>query len=115
MAWPIILRWLGGNRWELAEPILVCWRDRTLAIPVGVRTDLASVPWWGRWVVPTSGPYVRAAVAHDYLYFWELPGWTRREADALLRDVAIQDETPKAQAWLIWAAVRIGGRRWSNR
>lgn len=36
-------------------------------VPVGYRTDLASTPWWIRWLLPPNGKYGKAAVIHDYL------------------------------------------------
>ena len=41
--------------------------ELTFVVPKGFKTDLASVPWWGRSIVPRYGRYTKSAVLHDYL------------------------------------------------
>jgi len=41
--------------------------DRVIHVPAGYRTDLASVPWFFRRIIPQSGRYNNAALIHDYL------------------------------------------------
>ncbi len=60
----------GGRKWELLAPLLF-ESDRyrgVFVVPMGFRTDFASVPR-GLWnLYPKDGPWVRAAVLHDAGY-----------------------------------------------
>lgn len=42
--------------------------EAVIIVPRGFITDYASVPWFGRWLIPKIGRYNRAAVLHDYLW-----------------------------------------------
>lgn len=79
------------------------------------RTDLATVPAVLRWLVPTSGPFLPAAVLHDAMVepgvHYLGPRVTRREADAIFRDALIETGTGVVRAWLMWAAV-VGVTMW---
>ena len=39
-----------------------------ISVPVGFETDLASIPFWARWIFKPDGKYAKAAVIHDWLY-----------------------------------------------
>ena len=73
-----------GDAWTVEAPME--WRigetDTVLVVPKGFVHDKASVPraLWS--FFPKSGPYTRAAVIHDYLY-WAQP-CSRGQADNLL-------------------------------
>ena len=73
-----------GDAWTIEAPME--WRigetDTVLVVPQGFVHDKASVPraLWS--FFPKSGPYTRAAVIHDYLY-WAQP-CTREQSDNLL-------------------------------
>lgn len=108
----LTLTYVSGREWRVAEPFHIVWGGRNLQVPEGTRTDLASVPWWGRWFVSVSGAWNRGAVAHDYLYQQRPEDWTRAEADRLLHDVAWRDGTGAFKACVIWVFVRVGGPRW---
>jgi hypothetical protein len=96
--------------------------DHTITVARGFVTDLTSVPRVGWMLLPPDGPWVKAAVIHDFLYategdgkMWDHEGntrptpYTRKEADWILRD-ALQN---RGVGWvtrnIIWLAVRIGG------
>lgn len=104
------LRWDG--QWYTDEP----YRYETEAgwiieVPERFETDLASVP---RLLWPVVGPHELspgAAVVHDYLYRRGGPV-TRREADRLLREIAL--EHPHVAKWRVdvaYYALRLFG--WS--
>jgi hypothetical protein len=84
----------------------------TIVVPEGFITDLASVPrrpleWW-----LAGGRGDEPAVLHDWLYTAHACGGkpiTRAQADAVLRE-AITLVDPEAPGWLMWAAVRVGGK-----
>ena len=88
---------------------------RTITVPRGFTTDGASIPQflWG--ILPAWGRYSRAALIHDYGYAClregrphpEMP--TRRAADAVFHEAMLVCGVSRPVAWLMWAAVRIGG------
>jgi hypothetical protein len=102
------------DQWILAVP-LVYESDvaaRTITVPAGFRTDLASVPRLPL-VFLLAGDCAReAAVVHDYLYTSHLVD--RNTADAVLREASACTGVPAWRRWLMWAGVRIGGgRHWA--
>lgn len=61
-----------GAFWRL-EQILV-WEigkkgsNLKVIIPVGFNSDLATIPWFARWLFKTSNAkYAKAAILHDYM------------------------------------------------
>lgn len=60
-----------------------------IAIPAGETTDLASIPFFGRWLISSSGKYNKAAVVHDYIY--KTNGYhgrfTRKQADEVMAEI----------------------------
>jgi hypothetical protein len=59
-----------------------------VTVPAGEVTDFASMPWAARRVLPSFGPWARAAVLHDYLYRTRGEGgrWTRKQADDMFAE-----------------------------
>ncbi|MEO0427431.1 MAG: DUF1353 domain-containing protein [Pseudomonadota bacterium] len=88
---------------------------REITVPEGMVTDLASVPWWARWFAGQVGPHLEAAIVHDHLYIaWidverGVRAEDRRFADDLMFAIMRGSGMPVWAAWVIWAAVRIGG------
>ena len=62
-----------GELWRLAEPFVyhlgIEGSGVEISVPLDFITDLTSVPWGFRWIIPAWGKYGKAAVLHDYLYF----------------------------------------------
>lgn len=80
-----------------------------VSIPKGFITDGASTPRLLKGFYPGYYKYFPAAAVHDYLYGEGL--LTRKECDALLRDLIRYRLKMGIQYWLImWLAVRIGGK-----
>lgn len=87
-----------------------------LTVPAGMLTDLASVPWFARWLVGRVGRHLEAAIVHDFLYVarhWEDDeverADKRRFADELMQ-VAMRDAGVNGfAAWLIFMSVRLMG------
>ena len=98
-----------GGAWTVESPLE--WRigetRSVVVVPQGFVHDKASVPraLWS--FFPKSGPYTRAAVIHDWLY-WAQP-CTRAQADNLLM-IAMQES---GVSWwrrqLVYRGVRTGG------
>lgn len=86
------------------EPIV------NLAIPEGYVTDFATVPriFWS--IVPPIGRHNPAALVHDYMYDNKLG--TRLLADNIFLKIMLAYRVPKITAYVMYYAVRIGGRKW---
>lgn len=111
----------GGATWSLAEPLEYhvgsAESETIVEVPAGFQTDLASVPWFGRWLVSSWKGTARAAVVHDFLYSVvgrRLHGFTRAQADAVFGEAL---RVTGSKVWpLVWAAVRLFGHAaWRGR
>jgi hypothetical protein len=98
-----------------------------ITVPRGFQTDLASIPRFVSPALPPDGPWVQAAVVHDFLYrtsghgvLWGRTGitrptpYTRAEADDILREAMADLGVWVIQRNLIWSGVRVGGSRGWN-
>ena len=63
--------------WKTQEELTYTYRDITIFVEVGFKTDFASIPQFAWSIVgcPT-GLYSNAAIIHDYIYFY---GCTNRK------------------------------------
>lgn len=89
-----------------------------VCVPSGFLTDLSSVPWWGRWAVSRVGPHLEASIVHDWLYVaWQNEDGAdateerRRFADNVFRLAMKEAKVGRFRTWLIYHAVRLGGRK----
>ncbi|MCP1500645.1 hypothetical protein J2Y86_005352 [Pseudomonas migulae] len=106
----------GSALWDLVRPLFfVTANGRPVTVPAGYRTDLASVPRPVWWLVPRDDELARRpAVVHDYIYTNLTRKFTKAEADLVFYDALLEEGMPKPLAWLMYTAVRIGGRgNWS--
>lgn len=91
--------------WVLTEsiPTRIGVSSEIITVPKGFVTDLASIPRFFWAVYPKTGPYMSAAVLHDYLY-WD-QRCARAEADRIfdieMKSFGVNDTSRK----LIFAAV----------
>ena len=104
-----------GEAWTVEAPME--WRigetDTVLVVPKGFVHDKASVPraLWS--FFPKSGPYTRAAVIHDYLY-WAQP-CSREQADNLLMIAMKESGVSWFRRKVVYRGVRLGGgSAWSK-
>lgn len=79
----------------------------SVTVPVGFRTDFASIPRLARGVFSPLDKYAKAAVLHDFLL--TLPGWKRRDADKQFREALKVLGCPRWRRWIMWLAVRANG------
>lgn len=128
----VLIRPLGAVRLRTGEDadyvvgrdFAVAWKAadaedwRGIAVPAGLVTDLTSVPRPFRWFVDRVGPWLEAAILHDYLYIaWQdVPGRRPREVDRRFADdmmlAAMREAGVGAfRAWAIHRAVRFFGGR----
>lgn len=95
--------------WTVAAPLIWLGDTVTITVPIGFRTDLASIPRVLR-NLPTLDPdglSRRPAVLHDFLYATQ--PCTRDEADCLLRAALLSEGTTKFAAWMFYKGVHWGG------
>lgn len=117
----------GRSLWALYEPLTYRPGDRAHSITVrkGFPTDLASIPRWAWIILPPDGPWVKAAIIHDYLYATRGTGvwkegsrgitrstpYSRLEADQMLGEAMANRGVPYFRRAIIYLAVRLGGAR----
>ena len=101
-----------GHAWqELARPLHVdiplgVSGGLCLIVPSGFQTDFASVPRFFWRVLPPNGPYLVAAIVHDWLYSSDC---SRFLADSIFRELMHQTGVPAWKRIVIYYAVRTFG------
>lgn len=104
------------NEWRLVDSLIYYTSTkfcRTVAVPRGFITDLASIPFVLRPLLNPNGESRKAAVIHDWLYCSRL--YPRMEADAIFREALLFCGVSAPVAWAMWAGVRTGGWLYYNR
>ncbi len=110
------------------RPFLVSWQDakgewRQISVPAGLVTDLTSVPRVLRAIIGRVGPWLEAAIVHDYLYIaWQdIADRTPRDENRQFADdimLAAMNEA-RVMPWMArvihWAVSTFGGKAYSNR
>jgi hypothetical protein len=93
--------------WALAAPIK--WVSSTLitTIPLGFKTDLASIPKIIRNIFDVDGRSREPAILHDWLYSTQHT--TKAFADEQLRLAIIDYGDKPWQARMYWLGVHLGG------
>jgi hypothetical protein len=110
---PLELRHRPGHyRWELISALTYTTLDgRAILMPAGALTDLGSIPRFARPVVDAQRPTTRRPSAiHDYIYTHLTHRFTKQEADRIFYEALLEEDTGKSLAWMMWQAVRVGGR-----
>lgn len=112
----------GEDVYLVGAPFTVSWKPEVgiggkVTVPAGFITDLTSVPPLFRLFVSRAGPWLEAAVVHDYLYIaWQLvEGRGPRDLDRKFADdiMFATMKRAKVSAWRRWAiylALRVAGR-----
>lgn len=105
-----------NGQWVVAAPLkyVSLVAGRTIIVPKGFRTDLASVPRLPIIYLLCGGTSNEAAVVHDHLYSTKpVP---RHIADAVLREASRVTGVPAWRRYMIWAGVRLfGWSHWKSR
>lgn len=96
--------------------------EEIIVVPAGFVTDLASVPRLVWSFYPPDGPWAKAAIIHDFLYWTKGTGewhgragitraepYSRKEADDILKEAMADRSVGKWEQFVIWASVRLGG------
>lgn len=107
--YPVAVSQVSPDEWELTHELIYHAREQVFQVPVGQRTDFASIPLVLTWLVPTSTG-IAAAVLHDHLWRVDAPAGriSYRDADGVLRQALGSLCVPTLRRWLMWAAVRWG-------
>ncbi|WP_330178689.1 DUF1353 domain-containing protein [Nocardia sp. NBC_01503] len=104
----VVVEEVDAVRWRMQVPLTYRAAADIFIVPVGFVTDFASVPRPLIWLIPRYGTYTRAAILHDYLCEHRPVG--RSDADGIFRRVLRECGVSRIQRWMMWAAVRFGGR-----
>lgn len=113
------LRKVGEREWVTISPLRFYSKElsKTLKVPSGFPTDLASIPR-GLWnLFPKEGKQDRAAVLHDCGYNESIIDavgnpikLTKKQVDGLFHEGMLADGVGPKSAWLMWKAVSLFGR-----
>ncbi len=104
----IALRQIGRNEWSLLEPIEFRYKSFYHRVPIGFKTDLASVPKAFWWFLPPYGKYTRAAIIHDYLL--QHRDVKRKDADHSFREQLRIHGVSYLTRQLMYISVRLATR-----
>ena len=110
----------GEDVYLIGAPLTVSWTAKTVSgsvtVPAGFITDLTSVPPIFRWFVSRAGPWLEAAVVHDFLYIaWQVlddHGPRKRDrkfADEIMFAAMTRAKVGTLRKWAIYLGVRLGG------
>jgi hypothetical protein len=103
------VRELDDRFWSVLNEFSYQAKDERFVVPVGEKTDFASVPRPFVWFIPTYGAYTKAAILHDHLCRLARAGsFDRRDADGVFRQAMRSLGVPFIRRWVMWAAVRWG-------
>ncbi len=130
---PLVIRALGPEEVRNAESTRALFQLREefrylsdtfgeIVVPAGFVTDFASIPRAALWYVDDDDPCILfPSVIHDYLYtrrgdlgLGSRVTFSREQADQVLREAMLVCGARKAQAFVVYLAVRArGGSRWN--
>jgi len=102
----VVVRQIDNSMWELREELVYQGRTDTFVLPIGFRTDFASVPRQLVWLLPRYGAYTKAAILHDHLWALVDDGFDPSDADGIFRRAMRELDVPFTRRWMMWAAVR---------
>ncbi len=102
----LVARQVGDFDWELVEPLEYRGNVDLFEVPVGSKTDFASVPRMFQWLIPRSGRYTKASVLHDHLWRLAPEEVSFADADGIFRRAMAELKVPFLRRWLMWTAVR---------
>lgn len=95
----------GPRYFVLTQPMTYIGKIENFVVPVGSKTDFATVPRVFRWLVSGHGIYTRAAILHDYLCLNPQEA-SRADADGIFRRVLGELGVSNVLRYMMWAGVR---------
>ena len=105
-----------GKCIETLEPCHITCNGRSFVIPIGYRSDGASVPrFLWRLLSPCIDPLTLVpSIAHDYMYEWRIG--TRYEADLWYAEVLCRGGYPQWKCLLTFIGLRLfGGKHYGTK
>ena len=97
------------NSSRLRVRLLDQLRYKSVIVPAGFESDLATIPR-PLWVFfPPFGRYARAAVFHDYIYTEMQHLMTRKAADKIFKSIMTDDGAGVITRNILYCAVRCFG------
>ncbi len=101
---------LHKSYYIVSTPIVaILNNNKTITIPAGFKTDLASVPraFWSIFP-PDRATYMYPAILHDYLYETDLLK-SRKQSDLVFYDALRNQGASKKSAYTMYIVVRLFG------
>ena len=113
---PALKRVGGDNPWQLQEEMLYDSEiyGGLITTPVGARSDMASIPWFFRRVLPRDGDWSYPAIQHDYQCQTQPSDVSSDMSAKIFREAMLSQGVPRWKAELMYNAVRWFGPRWNN-
>lgn len=97
----------GRNKWALFSPLVYeTWAGEEIVVPWGFVTDLASIPFLARAIVPHNGAERMPAVIHDYLFV--IQDRSLSETNRIMREAMIDTGVSWYSRTMINAGLAIG-------
>ncbi len=93
--------------WTVREEIWFTYEGETLICPVGMKTDLSSIPQFLRSRFPVVDHHILVAIGHDRLYRQGM--WTRKIADEFFYDGCIASGMGTWNSKMMWTGLRSFG------
>jgi hypothetical protein len=110
----LVLNNICDGIWETSRDFCFYITDPckdTICVPKGFQTDGASVPKAFQSIFPKDGPYIQAAVLHDWLYeksgFTNHKTYTRKEIDKIFYESMRVIGIPFIARNVLYMAVRL--------
>ena len=104
----LLVRELADGKKELRLPLIYEYDNgKDFVVPLGFKTDYASIPRLPIVYLLFNGIAPRAATLHDFLY--SSPNVSRHTADSLFLRAMLEEGTLKWKAEMAYWAVRVFG------
>lgn len=88
--------------------------EEIISVPEGFITDLASIPWFVRWLISVVGKHAQAGTLHDFMYQKKL--YLRVRCDEIFLESMCVLGVPKWKRLMMHRAVRLfGGIYWRKK
>lgn len=97
------------QEWIVLEDFTVHVCGRYITVKKGFSTDIASVPWFARWLFPRYGKHTRAAIVHDWCY--EKRSLSQPKADKTFLVLMLSDGVFFWRACVMYLIVKYLGTR----
>lgn len=95
----------GRPQFALTAPLVYSYKFYgNFTVPIGFKTDFATIPNWIPFLRPKNGKWAKASVVHDYLCKQNI---SKSIADKIFYYAMRDDNASVFTAFVLWAAVRV--------